>query len=76
MVPFQSPLIILDSKSDMCMSKNGKDNQTTRHIYRIIQFVINGEEINLHKKVWCEGGMKLEDIGTNNVMEDEFIPRL
>ena len=36
------PLIVLDSKSDMCMEKNGKDTKHTSHITRRIHFVING----------------------------------
>ena len=37
---------------------------------------IKGKECNLHKKVWCEGGLQLSYIGTKNVKEDEFNPRL
>ena len=42
-VPEQGPFIILDSKSEVCMENNGKDTKHTRHIYRIMHFVINGE---------------------------------
>ena len=35
-VPEEYPLIILDSKSDVCMDKNGKDTNHTRHISRTI----------------------------------------
>ena len=42
-VPEQTPLIILDIKSYLCMAKNAKDTKHTRHISRRIQFVINGE---------------------------------
>ena len=35
MVPKEAPLIVLDIKSAMCMSKNGKDTKHTRHIARI-----------------------------------------
>ena len=31
---------------------------------------------NIHKTVWCEGGMQLADIETKNFREDEFNPRL
>ena len=41
-VPEGAPLIVLDSKSDMCMDKNGKDKKHTRHIARIMHFVRNG----------------------------------
>ena len=37
----EAPLIILDSKSDVCMAKNGKDNKQTRHISRRMNFVRN-----------------------------------
>ena len=38
--------------------------------------VKNGEECNLHKTLWCEGGLQLSDIGTNNVRDDELNPRI
>ena len=38
------PLIILDIKSDVCMSKNGKDTKDIRHISRRMHFVSNGEK--------------------------------
>ena len=31
-VPEESPLIVLNSKSSMCMANNGKDTKHTRHI--------------------------------------------
>ena len=37
----ESPLIVLDNKSDMRMSKNGKDTKHTRHISRGIHLVSN-----------------------------------
>ena len=58
------------------MAKNGKDTKHTRQISRGIYFVINCEWFNLHKTLWCEGGLKLADIGTNNVREDGFNPIL
>ena len=30
----------------------------------------------MHKIVWYEGGLNLEDTGTKNVREDELDPRL
>ena len=72
LVPEQVPLIIMDIKSSLCMDKNGKDTKHARLFYRRINFVINGEEWNLHKTVCCEVGLKLEDIGDNNVREDEL----
>ena len=45
MVPKESPLIVLDSKSAMCVAKNGKDTQHTRNIARRMNFVRNGEKV-------------------------------
>ena len=42
-VPKQAPLIILDSKSAVCMANNCKYTKHTRHIAIIMHFVINGE---------------------------------
>ena len=69
MVTEQAPIIILNMKAAICMDKNGKDTKHTRNISIIIHFVINFEECNLHKTVWCEGGLQLAVIGTNNVRE-------
>ena len=33
-VPEEDPIIVLDSKSAMCMDKNGKDTKHTSHIAR------------------------------------------
>ena len=33
-VPEEAPLIILDSKSAMCMAKNGNYTKHTRHIFK------------------------------------------
>ena len=49
MVPKESPLIVLDSKSTMCMAKNCRDNKHTRHIARRMHFVSNGEKCKMHK---------------------------
>ena len=38
----EAPLVVLDSKSDMCMAKNGKDTKHTRHISSRMYFVRNG----------------------------------
>ena len=58
------------------MASNGKDTKHTSHITRRKHFVINGEDCNFHKMVWCEGGLQLADIGTKNSRWDEFNPRL
>ena len=42
--PEEDPIIILDSKYDLCMAKNGKDTNHTRHISRRVYFVGNCEE--------------------------------
>ena len=38
------PLIVLNSKSYMCMDKNGINNKQTRKIERRMHFVRNGEK--------------------------------
>ena len=74
--PEEAPLIVLDSKSAMFMAKNAKDTKHTRHIARRIHFVRNGEKCKMHKIYWCEGGLKLADIVTNNVGEPDLTPRM
>ena len=76
MVPREAPLIVLDSKSSMCMAKNGTDTKHTRHISRRMHFVRNGEKCNMHKIDWCEVGLQLADIGTKNVSEPDPTPRM
>ena len=58
------------------MAKNGRDTKHTRHIARIMHFVRNGEKWNMHKIYWCEGGLQLADIVTNNVSEPDLTPRM
>ena len=67
-------MIVLDSKSAMCMAKNGKYTKHTRHITRIMQLVRNGEKFKMYKIDWCERGLQLADIGTNNVSEPNLTP--
>ena len=76
MVPKEDPLIVLDSKSAMCMANNGKDTKHTRHISRRIHFVRNGEKCKMHKIDWLERGLQLADIGTKNVSEPDLTPRM
>ena len=76
MAPKGAPLIVLDSKSAMCMAKNGKDTNHTRHIVWRMDFVRNGEKCKMHNIDWCEGGLQLEDIGTKNVNEPDLTPRM
>ena len=53
MVPKEAPLIVMDSKSDMCMDKNGKDTKHNRNIARRIHLVRNGEKCKMQKIDWC-----------------------
>ena len=76
MVPKEATLIVLDSKSSMCMDKNGKDTKHTIHISRRMHFVRNGEKCKMHKIDWCEEGLQLSDIGTNNLSEPDLTPRM
>ena len=62
----QSPFVILDRKPAICISHHGKDTKHTRHISRIIYFVINVEEWILHKTVWYEWGLQLTYIVIKN----------
>ena len=75
-VPEEAPLIVLESKYDICMAKNGKDTKHTRHIARIMYLVRNGEKWKMHKIYWRERGLKLEDIATKNVGEPDLTPRM
>ena len=76
MVPKEAPLVVLDSKSAMCMANNVRDTKHTRHIARRIHFVRNGEKCKMQKIEWCEGGLQLADIGTKNVSEPDRTPRM
>ena len=75
-IPEKAPLIVLDSKSTMCMAKNGKNTKYTRHIARRMHFVRKGEKFKMHKIDWCEGGLQLADIGTKNVSAPDPTPRM
>ena len=67
-------MIVLDSKSDMCMAKNGKYTKNNRHISRRMHFLRNGEKCKMHKIDCCEVGLQLVDIGTKNVSEPDITP--
>ena len=75
-VPYEAPLIILDSKSAMCMYNNVKDTKHTRHISRRIHFLRNIEKCKMYKINWCEGGLQLEDIANKNFGEHDLTPRM
>ena len=66
----------MDSKSVMCMAKNGKDTKHTRQIARIMHFVRNEEKCKMHKIEWCEGGLQLADIATKNVCDHDLTPSM
>ena len=57
--PEEAPLIVLGSKSAVCMANSGKNTKHTRHIARRMHFVSNGEKCKMHKIDWCEGGIQL-----------------
>ena len=75
-VPEEVPLIILDSKSNVCMDKNGKDTKHTRQNARRINSLRGGENCKMHNIDFCEGCMQLEDIATNNVGDNDLNPRI
>ena len=75
-VPEEAPLIVCNSKYDMCMAKNGTDIKHTSHIARIIHSVRNGEKFKMNKIDCCKGGLKLADIAMKNVGEHNLTPRM
>ena len=75
-VPEESPLIILDIKSAVCIAYNCKYSKHTRNIARRVYFVRNGKKCKIHKIEWTEGGMQLEDIATTNVGENDINHRI
>ena len=56
-VPKKVPMVILDSKSAVCMVNNAEDTKNTIHIAREIHYVRNGENCKMNKIYWCEGGL-------------------
>ena len=75
-VPEEDPLLIFYSNSEDCMAKNGKDTNHTRHIASRVHFLRNGEKCKIHQIDWCVGFLKLSDISTKNVEENDLIPRM
>ena len=71
-IPEEAPLIILDIKSAVCMANDGKYTKRTRHIYRRVHLVSNGENYKMQKIDWCEGGLQLSDIATKNVNDNDL----
>ena len=74
--PEEAPMIKLDSKFDVCMSKNVKDTEHTRHISRRMNFVRNDSKCQMLNIDWCKGGMQQSDIANNNVGEHDLTPRM
>ena len=58
------------------MANNVKDTKHTRHTTRRMHLVRNGEKCKMHKIDWCEGGLKLADIATKNVGENDLTPKI
>ena len=75
-VPEEDIIIIVDSQSAVCMDNNGKDTKHTRHIYRRLDFVINGKKWKMHKIDWCEGGLQLAEIATHHFGENDLNRRI
>ena len=74
--PEEAPMILLDSKSAMCMAKNDKDTKQTRRIAKRIHFLRNGEKCKMHNIDLCAEVLQLGDIGTKNVGEPNLTPRM
>ena len=66
----------MDSKSSVYMAKIVKDTKDKSHIARRVHFVKNGEKCKIHKIDLCEGGLRLADIYTTNVVNIDLTPRI
>ena len=75
-VPEEYLLIILNSKSDVCMDNNVKYTNHTRNIARRVNLVRNGKNYKIHKIYWCEVGLQLSDIATKNVGDNDLDTRM
>ena len=75
-IPEEASLIILDIKYAVCMDKNGKDTNHKMNIARRVHLVRNGEKWKIHRIDWCDGGLKLADITTKNVGENDLNTRM
>ena len=75
-VPEQASLIILEIKSTVCMTKNGRYIKNTSHIARRMHFVRNVDMCKMHTIDWCEGGLQLAYIANKNVGEPGFTPSM
>ena len=72
----ETPTIILDSKSIVCMAANGKDTKHTRNIARRMNYLRNGENCKMHNIDWCEAVLKLTYIATKNIGDNYLTPRM
>ena len=72
----EAPLIILYSKSDVCIANKCRNTKHTMHTARGVHFVRNGENWKIQKIDWYEGGLQLEDIATKNVGENDLNTRM
>ena len=75
-VPEEAPLIVLYSKSTMCVANNGKDIKHTRQISSKMNSLRNGEKYKMHNIRWCEGVLQLADIATKHFCEPDLTPRM
>ena len=75
-VPEEDPLIVFDSKYDVCMDNNGKDTEHTRHIARRIHFLRDREKCKMHTIYWSEGDLQLAHTATKNVGEPDLTPNM
>ena len=75
-ISLETPIIILDIKSAVCMAYNGKDTKHDRNIARKVHLVRNGEKCKIHHIDWCEVGLKLADIAAKNVGENALNPKM
>ena len=66
----------MDTKSAVFMDNNGKYFKQTRQIARIMHLVRNGERCKMKNIDWCEGGLQLADIATDNMGENDLTPRI
>ena len=66
----------MDSNYDVCMDIDGNYTNHTRQIERRVPLVRNVEKCKTHKIDWCEGGLQLAVIVTNNVGEHDLTPRM
>ena len=58
------------------MAKNVNYTKHTRNIASLMHFVKNVDTCKMHKIDWCEVGMQLADIATNNVGDTDLTPRM